>query len=147
MADILHSRGQLRLQVRGSSMLPGLWPGDELTIRRAALEELQPNDLAMFTRNGHLTVHRVIDRGQEAAGNFLLTRGDSLPVLDAPVWPEEVLGKVVSVHRAGQRWQPRHQTLLNQALSFVLRRSHRMRAVAVRLHALGTSALALLAEP
>ena len=41
-AEVLRSSGELRLRVTGSSMLPAVWPGDELTIRRQPFDAGRP---------------------------------------------------------------------------------------------------------
>ena len=59
-ADVLCRSGELRLRVTGASMLPSLWPGDLLLIRRAQLSEIAPEDLVLFSRQQRFFVHRVL---------------------------------------------------------------------------------------
>jgi len=50
VGEVLHRFGEARLRVTGSSMLPSIWPGDELTVRRRAVSELRTGEIALFTR-------------------------------------------------------------------------------------------------
>src|ERR1700678_236066 len=70
VADVLRSNGglQVRLLLRGESMLPTLWPGDRFVL------------------------HRLIAPG--TAKGFLL-RGDSMPDLDPLFPPEALVGRLV----------------------------------------------------
>jgi hypothetical protein len=42
--EILKSSGQARLAVTGTSMLPTIWPGDILEVRRQSVAETAPGD-------------------------------------------------------------------------------------------------------
>jgi len=97
--DLLHRMGEARIRVTGSSMLPAIWPGDILTIRRCRMADACAGDIALFTRDGRLFAHRVVGRGNER----LVTRGDTVPTADGPVSDAEFLGIVVSVVRDGNR--------------------------------------------
>ncbi|MBZ5569608.1 MAG: S24/S26 family peptidase [Acidobacteriia bacterium] len=101
-SEVLGRFGELRLQVTGSSMLPSLWPGDLLLIRRAQLSEITTGELVLFTRQERFFVHRV----ERALGTCLLTRGDSLAATDAPVGADEFLGRVVFISREGATRTP-----------------------------------------
>jgi hypothetical protein len=90
--------GEVRLRVTGSSMLPAIWPGDMLTVRRAGIEQVRLRDVALFTREGRLFAHRVVARG----GRYVVAQGDTVPSPDAPVTASELLGVVVDVSRNGK---------------------------------------------
>ena len=97
--DVLRRFGEATIRVTGSSMLPSVWPGDELVIRGWLMRETRTGDIAVFTREGRLFAHRVVAR----EGPYLVTRGDSVPTRDEPVSEAELLGVAVSVVRGGQR--------------------------------------------
>jgi hypothetical protein len=59
--EVLASFGEARLAVTGLSMLPAVWPGDILTVRRKRIEEIAPGDVVLYSRNGQFTVHRVVE--------------------------------------------------------------------------------------
>ena len=52
-ADSLRASGRLRLQVRGESMLPILWPGDVVEIVSCSLEGVRAGEIVLG-RNAHV---------------------------------------------------------------------------------------------
>lgn len=56
-AAVIRSSGELRLKVTGSSMLPSIWPGDILTIRRQNLDQIRPGEIVLVARDGGLCAH------------------------------------------------------------------------------------------
>ena len=58
--DGLRSYGQLRMSASGVSMLPTILPGDSLLIERAALKEVIPGDIVLYSRGDSLFIHRLI---------------------------------------------------------------------------------------
>jgi hypothetical protein len=72
-------------------MWPALWPGDTVEIRTAPLNEIKIGDLAAFTRDDRIFIHRAIRITIDHAAT-LVTRGDALPVEDPPVRESELLG-------------------------------------------------------
>lgn len=106
-AEILRSAGNLRLQVTGSSMLPTIWPGDVLTIRRAGSGDVSAGDIVLVGRKQRLAAHRVIEIIESCDGTEILTRGDSMAALDPPVSDADLLGKVASIVRDKRHFVPR----------------------------------------
>ncbi len=131
-ADSLRRGGRLRLQVRGESMLPLLWPGDAVEIADCTLEDIQPGEIVLALREGRLFLHRFrAHRGQDG---FLL-RGDSMAAPD-PIFPSNAfLGRLVHVTRAGRTiplpvpWRPS-----SRALGWLLCYGGIGRRLALRLH-------------
>jgi signal peptidase I len=105
-ADVLERGERLSLRVRGSSMLPSLFPGDVLTFRRCSPAEIVVGDIVLFLREGRCFIHRVAERMAVGGDSRILTRGDALPVCDAPVGETEVLGRLSVVERKGWRLPP-----------------------------------------
>ena len=131
-AEALRRFGELRLRVSGSSMLPALWPGDLLVIRRAPLAELSRGDLVLFLRQGRFFVHRVL----EVSASGLLTRGDALAAPDPPVSPQELLGRVISIWRNGRSAPPLPPGWLARSLACLVGRSTRVHDLVIRLRGL-----------
>jgi signal peptidase len=94
----LRSYGCASLRVTGTSMWPALWPGDTVEIRTAPLNEIKIGDLAVFTRDDRIFIHRVI-RNTTGGAAILVTRGDALPVEDPPVRESELLGVASVIER------------------------------------------------
>jgi len=78
-------------------MLPSIWPGDIACVSRVVA--YRPGDVVLFSRNGRLFVHRVV----EMSGGAVVTRGDSMLDADPPVALSDVLGRVESIERGGSR--------------------------------------------
>src|SRR5712675_1511257 len=80
-------------------MLPSIWPGDVVCVRcrpgRVPARRCRP----LYTRNGRLFVHRLVEVGGETA----VTRGDAMLDADPPVRAGDVLGRVESIERGGSR--------------------------------------------
>lgn len=109
-------------------MLPAIWPGDVLTIHQHNPADSEPGQVILFSRNGRLTAHRVI----KVSTGFVLTQGDSLPAMDLPVTPQEVVGRVVSIQRQGRSFSPR-QSLLQSAVAATMRHSELYKRMYLRL--------------
>jgi hypothetical protein len=104
--QVLRSFGTLRLEVTGLSMLPSVWPGDVLFIERREMREIAAGDIVLFARHGKLVAHRLLYRTAVADQPYAITRGDGLLSLDDPVSPEELLGRVRHILRAGTHVEP-----------------------------------------
>ncbi len=118
LAEVARNIGHARVQVTGFSMLPAIWPGDVLTVEHHTHSQFRQGQIAVFARDGGLVAHRVI----RADGLMVVTRGDSLPVADVPVRPEEVIGRVSVIVRNG-RDVAVEQSLSQRMLGLFLQRS------------------------
>ncbi len=89
-AESLRANGRLRLRVRGESMLPSLWPGDEVEIVSCAVDDARKGDVVLSIRDGRFFLHRFVG---QLPGGFLL-RGDSMPAPDPEFSSEALLGRL-----------------------------------------------------
>jgi hypothetical protein len=97
--EALRRSGRLRLQVRGESMLPALWPGDVAEIAACSLNDVRSGEIVLAFREDRFFLHRFI---ASRKGDGFLMRGDSMPGPD-PLFPADaLLGKLIHVVRAGQ---------------------------------------------
>src|SRR5215468_7210395 len=99
--EVLNKTGVLRLSAFGYSMLPTIYPGDILTIRRETVPAIQPGDVVLYARGDRFFIHRNLHCTRTDFGIALVTRGDSMPHADEPVTAEELLGRVVNIERGG----------------------------------------------
>jgi signal peptidase len=143
--EVLQSFGQIRLAVTGTSMLPSIWPGDILEVRRQAAQEILPGDVVLAKWDGGFMAHRVVEcragpplrnsssqsgrhsqqvRATARHGEtpFLLTRGDRLKTSDPPIAAYDLLGRVTSLERRGRLVDPR-LTVRRRLAAWVLSRS------------------------
>jgi len=98
-ADSLRASGRLRLQVRGESMLPILWPGDVVEIASCSVDQVRPGEIALALREGRFFLHRFLARSQP---DRFLMRGDSMPAPDPQFPNQALLGRLVSRAAPGQ---------------------------------------------
>ena len=133
VAGSLRAGHEVRVRVAGSSMVPALWPGDELLVRGLVLAEPSRGDLLLFVRDGRLCTHRLVDWLDHAGAARLITRGDAAPQCDPPVAPSEILGTVASITRGG-REIPISLSPARRLLSFGIRHSDFIRRAALKIH-------------
>src|ERR1700691_598157 len=88
LADVARQFGEVRLKVTGTSMLPSVWPGDILTVRRRTTTDLLPGQIVLCYRNQGFVAHRLVDKRSDC----IITRGDALSHEDRPFQNDEVLG-------------------------------------------------------
>jgi signal peptidase I len=128
--------GTLRLRVTGFSMLPSVWPGDLLLIRRQEIEQIHPGDIVLFACYGRLIAHRVVFKTDDPEAPSIVTRGDALSVQDSAIGPAELLGKVSGILRAGEWIQPRRRLSISARITAILvSRSGRAAGILSRLRA------------
>ncbi len=126
--------GSLRLRVTGLSMLPSVWPGDLLLIRRQQMDQIYPGDIVLFACHGRLIAHRAVFKTDDLEAPSLITRGDALPSQDSPISPAQLLGKVSGILRGGEWIQPsRRLSFGARTVAMLVSRSGRATAILARL--------------
>lgn len=133
-AEVLRTTGTVRLGALGYSMLPTLWPGDLLTIEAKSFDQVRVGDVVLFVREDRFFIHRILRKDDLAAGKYLVTRGDAMPEADTPVYPGELLGKVVSVESDDQAFVVPACSGLRRQVGLLLAHSGRLRSLALRCH-------------
>lgn len=105
----------------GRSMVPLLWPGDGVRVRRCGEEALTAGDIALvLRRDGRLSAHLVVRTGPLETRSFLGTPDELQRVfgritavrrgrLQVPV-PRSTRSLLLSTHRLA-RWLWRHERL------------------------------------
>lgn len=136
-AEILQAGGKVRLAARGHSMLPALWPGDLLHIETTSFDQVRPGDIVLYRRWDRFFIHRVLSKSDQAESErpSLVTRGDSMTGFDAPVFPQELLGRVVSVQRTSGQCSPApRRSKARRVFGLMLGASDRLRSIVLRWH-------------
>jgi signal peptidase I len=131
LEEVLRRFGTARVRVQGSSMVPAIRPGDEVRLQSVAPSETQPGDIVAFRQGERLFVHRVV--GSSVGG--LLTQGDALSSPDAPVNPDEFLGKVTQIERQGALVGI-NNSVLQRAAAALFRRSRTCSALFLKFASL-----------
>ena len=130
-AEVLRRSGRLRLRVFGASMLPTLWPGDEVDLAGCSLRDAAPGEIIVAWRDGRFFLHRYLASHEDG----FLARGDAMPRPDPPYAADACLGKVIAVKRAGQTaWVFLPATPPNRALGLLLCYSRSARRLALKFH-------------
>jgi len=105
-AEALRLYGKARLRVRGTSMMPAVWPGDILTICREDVSQVVPGKIVLFIRDRRLFAHRIREKVSQEGKLVLLTRGDRLSENDLAISDCELLGTVTSIVRGTSTFAP-----------------------------------------
>jgi hypothetical protein len=119
-------------------MLPALWPGDVVEIASCPLEDVQPGEIVLALRDGHLCLHRFVAR---CTPDTFLLRGDSMPGSD-PLFPSEaLLGRLVRGSDGGQRistaaLRPGLGAKCSRAVGMLLCHCDVARRLALKIHSL-----------
>ena len=128
VTEVARSFGEVCLQVTGSSMIPAIWPGDVVAVRRSELGELRLGQIVLYRQERGLVAHRIV----HIYGNLLTTRGDTLQSDDPPVKASDLVGVVVSLIRRGQRVNLRRSSW-QRISAFILRHSDLCLRMTLRL--------------
>jgi hypothetical protein len=130
-AEALRQSGSLRLKVWGESMLPALWPGDVVEVRRCSQQDVIAGDIVLAIRDDRFYMHRLTALSRSG----FTTRGDAMPKPDPEFPAGSLVGKVVTIERAGQLPETISRSSLGRRfLGFVLCHCGPARRLAMRLH-------------
>jgi signal peptidase I len=120
--EALASFGEIHLSVQGASMIPALWPGDTLLVRRTDVNHVSPGDIVLCRWPGGLRIHRLLAKLETGGDTLLVTRGDALSENDPPAPASELLGRVSAVVSSRNHRVPRRQLSVGEALLALLAR-------------------------
>jgi hypothetical protein len=122
--EVLRSHGEFRFVAWGSSMVPSLFPGDTLIVRRETPEGACNGDVVLFAREGRFYAHRLVNKADRGGTVHLTARGDSLCTSDPPFAGHEMLGRVEAVIRRGRQIElDGHPAVHQRFLRAIVRRS------------------------
>lgn len=99
LKDLLRGGTAVRLEATGHSMSPFIRNGDVVTIEPLSGRRLRLGQVVALAPGGRLLVHRLV--GWESGQPVF--RGDVAAGADPPPSPDELLGRVTRVERAGRR--------------------------------------------
>lgn len=94
--ELVRTRRDGWLVVRGRSMMPTLHPGWTVSIAPVEPSRLRSGDVAVFLQGPRLIVHRVVASLGWGAWRILVEKGDGLP-RSGRLRPDSVVGRVEGV--------------------------------------------------
>jgi signal peptidase len=81
-------------------MHPTIRHGDVITVEPVAPSKLKRGDIILYRFQNDFIAHRIVNiEERDGCGLTFILRGDASVTSDAPVKPEQVLGKVVCLER------------------------------------------------
>jgi signal peptidase I len=101
-AELLSAGYRVRFRAHGASMHPAIRDGDTVTLEHVDVAAVQAGDILLYRQGQRPFAHRVVQvqhDGRTVVG-FVL-RGDAKTVCDAPVRPDQILGRVLAPQRRG----------------------------------------------
>ncbi len=100
IADLLRTGLDVRFKASGTSMLPAISPGENVTASPAGAADVHEGDIVLYMADGRLRAHRLIAVEKDSQGRpSFIMRGDNLRTCDWPVSGAAILGKLVCVER------------------------------------------------
>jgi signal peptidase I len=132
--EVVRTFGQVRLRVFGTSMAPSILPGDLICVQHAGVSEISTGEIVLYSRDGRMFAHRVVDLVGGGNDALLITRGDRLCHNDPPVSSGELLGRVTSVGRGNFQRRPAIRlSVCERLIARLLRRSDQATYFYVRI--------------
>lgn len=92
----------VRFRAGGQSMHPTIKDGEMITVEPVTPSDVKRGDILLYQFKKGVIAHRVMRVEREAAQLRFILQGDSSRTCDAPVEASEILGRVISVERAGR---------------------------------------------
>jgi len=137
--QVVRASGGLRFAALGSSMIPAIYPGDLLLVRRDPGERVRCGQVVLTRRDGQFYAHRVVRELQQGGERLWVTRGDALVDDDPPVSEHEVLGRVKAIVRRARRMDVAESTApWRTCFRWCVRHSDTLAAFLLRWHILRT---------
>ncbi|UCE28732.1 MAG: signal peptidase I [Candidatus Bathyarchaeota archaeon] len=82
--------------VASGSMRPALDVGDVSIVVPIGPSQIQLGDIIQYSKEGKMTLHRVVDIQQAEGARLFITKGDDNPIPDSdPVFPAQIKGKLI----------------------------------------------------
>ena len=105
--ELLGRGKRVRFRAPGRSMYPTIRENEAITVEPVVPQDVKVGDIILYRFGDSVVAHRVmrIEKREGNASRFIL-REDTWGTLDEPVEAEQILGKVVSVERAGRNIDP-----------------------------------------
>jgi len=90
------------LPLSGESMVPFLPSGSRVLVSQTAAEQISFGNLLLYEAEGTIICHRVLRRRREGRSYAFLAKGDGWRKTDPWISADQVIGKVIAIHRNGR---------------------------------------------
>jgi signal peptidase len=97
---LLQAGYSIEFRASGSSMYPTIKDGEMITVQPIEISKIKIGDIVLYRTQTGVIAHRVVHVKRP---NQLFLCGDASNSFDAPVMPQQILGKVISTIRAGRK--------------------------------------------
>jgi len=112
--EVLGRGKTFKFKAKGGSMSPFIRNGDVVEVVPVK-GKINFGDIILYHSScGSPVIHRVIQRNKES----IITKGDSVPSSDQPIFSKQVLGRVVAVEKNG--WCIRLDKPVGKLLNIIL---------------------------
>lgn len=97
LGEVLRKGAEFRFRASGTSMWPIIKDGDKLTIAPLSPDETRNGQVVAIVKDStdHVYVHRIVDVQRDG----VVTKGDNQQTYDPKADFDEIVGRVVQVHR------------------------------------------------
>lgn len=96
--EVVDGGGNFTLGVTGISMCPLFWENRDSVILSKP-DKIKKFDIILYKRsNGHFVLHRIV----KIKNNIYSLCGDNQNVIEYPIYPEQVIAKVIGFIRKGK---------------------------------------------
>jgi hypothetical protein len=82
-------------------MLPLIRPGDEITVKRLAWDEVWFSDIVVYRKCDELYVHRLLCKRKRGERRYFITKADRGFAFEGKIQEQDLIGKVIAVSRKG----------------------------------------------
>ncbi len=101
--ELLGRGKRVRFRAPGRSMYPTIRENEPITVAPVEPQNVKVGDIILYSSGDSVIAHRVVRVEGDDVKNLRFTLcEDTWGTLDAPVESQQILGKVVSVERAGR---------------------------------------------
>ena len=136
-AEVLRTFGEFEFVAWGSSMIPAVFPGDTLIVRKETHERVCAGDVVLFARDGRFYAHRLVEKIETDGSVRLIARGDARDRDDPPFAEGDLLGRIETVIRRGKRFDLERRLGVGQRmLRWIVQRSEFGAKSLLRWHSL-----------
>jgi signal peptidase I len=101
--EVIERDEDVPLKTFGMSMVPFIYGGDWVVVRRVNAEKVRLGDVVIYQAGNVVVAHRVIRRREQNSQVYFTVKGDAHLAAEGETTAGEIVAKVVALQKAGQR--------------------------------------------